>query len=58
MGNANRINCCWVAVTMVLILSLVCFFVGVEQVSGEFKEDTEYVFIKKHMSAKLFLWIQ
>ncbi|MBK0004466.1 hypothetical protein [Erwinia sp. S38] len=55
MGNANRLNYCWVAFIMALILSISWFFVGVEQVSGEFKEDTEYVFfIKKHMSAKIF----
>lgn len=55
MGNANRVKYFWVAIIMVFILSLACFFVGVERVSGEFQEDTEYVFfIKKHMSAKLF----
>ncbi|HEE9873643.1 TPA: hypothetical protein R8G32_001807 [Citrobacter braakii] len=55
MGNANRVNYCWVAVIMALILSLAWLFVGVEQVSGEFKEDTEYeFFIKKHMSENFF----
>lgn len=57
MDKANRVNYCWVAVIMTLILSLAWFFVGVEQVSGEFKEETEYVFfIKKHMSTK-FLFV-
>jgi hypothetical protein len=41
MDKANRVNYCWVAVIMTLILSLAWFFVGVEQVSGEFKEETE-----------------
>lgn len=55
MDNANRVNYCWVAAIMALILFLAWFFVGVEKVSGEFKEDTEYVFfIKEHMSAKIF----
>lgn len=55
MSNSNRMNYFWTAVVMVLILSLAWLFVGVEQVFGEFKEDTEYVFfIKKHMSANLF----
>lgn len=59
MSNSNRMNYFWTAVVMVLILSLAWLFVGVEQVFGEFKEDTEYVFfIKKHMSANLFLLIQ
>lgn len=59
MSNANRVIYCSVAVIMALILSLAWFFVGVEQVSGEFKEDTEYAFfIKKHMSTKFFLLIQ
>lgn len=55
MGNASRVSYRWVAVIMALILFFTWFFIGVEQVSGEFKEDTEYVFfIKKHMSVKFF----